>query len=416
MTDRTRASDDSLLQPRVDAELSATPVSPAAATPDLTRTRSGLDSTRAIPLSLIILATLAVAFTLYFARAFLIPIAFALMLNFLFSPVVRWLRRLKIPHPLGAAIVLLALIAGVTVGAYELAGPVQRWAAEAPRIVEETQGKLRSVIQPIQRAGRTAETVASAASGSDEAGGPAPAQEVVVKGPSLLSRAFGTTTRAGAALLQVLFLLYFLLAAGDLFLQKLIKVLPNLGEKRKAVEIARETESSISRYLLTMSMISFGEAVVVTGVMHMWGMPNPLLWGALAFMLEFIPYLGALVMCVVLAVAALASLGTTEAALLVPASFLVINVIQGNIVSPLLLGHNLSLNPVALFIGLAFWFTIWGIPGAFLAVPMMATFKIFCDHIESLASIGEFLGGRDDNERRLTVRDSDAVQPPAAPS
>ena len=91
-------------------------------------------------------------------------------------------------------------------------------------------------------------------------------------------------------------------------------------------------------------------------------------------------------------------------ALLVPGAFLLINVIQANLVSPLLLGHRLALNPVAILVGIAFWFWVWGIPGAFIAVPLLATFKIFCDHIQSLAAVGEFLGMRDDDERRATVR------------
>jgi predicted PurR-regulated permease PerM len=138
--------------------------------------------------------------------------------------------------------------------------------------------------------------------------------------------------------------------------------------------------------------------------MYLWGMPNPALWGALVVLLEFIPYLGALTMVVILAVAALTTFDSVGHALLVPASFLVINLIQGNVVSPLVMGHRLSLNPVALFIGLAFWFWIWGTAGAFIAVPLLATFKIFCDHIESLAPVGEFLGQRDERERRVTVR------------
>jgi len=133
-------------------------------------------------------------------------------------------------------------------------------------------------------------------------------------------------------------------------------------------------------------------------------MPNPALWGALVVLLEFIPYLGALAMVVILGVSALTTFDSIGHALLVPASFLLVNLIQGNLVSPLLLGHRLSLNPVALFIGLAFWFWIWGVAGAFIAVPLLATFKILCDHIESLASVGEFLGQRDERERRVVVR------------
>ena len=206
------------------------------------------------------------------------------------------------------------------------------------------------------------------------------------------------------AAMEVLILLYFLLAAGDLFLQKLIKVLPNLRDKQKAVEIARKTEASISTYLLTTFAITFTEGIVVALAMWALGMPNPLLWGAMVVVLEFIPYLGAAIMTAILTLAALTVYDTLGEALLVPAVFLGINVIQGNFISPALMGHRLALNPVALLVGLTFWFWIWGLPGAFIAVPLLATFKIFCDHIESLAAVGEFLGERDRGERRAVIR------------
>jgi predicted PurR-regulated permease PerM len=350
---------------------------------------------------------LAVLYTLYVARDFLLPIVFALLLNFLLSPVVRWLARFRIPPPFGAGLVVLAILAILGSGAFGLSGSVREWAATAPATLTTAEAKLAKIIRPIQRASKTAEQVANAAGAAagTTTGAKKPA-EVIVQGPSLASRVFGTTQRSVASVLEVLILLYFLLGAGDLFLQKLIKVLPNLGDKRKAVQIARETESSISTYLLTAASVNVAEGLVVAGVMYLWGMPSPALWGALVAVLEFIPYLGALAMVVILGLAALTNFDSVGHALLVPASFLLINVIQSNLVSPVLLGHRLALNPVALFIGLAFWFWIWGISGAFIAVPLLATFKIFCDHIESLASVGEFLGQRDEGERRVTVRNA----------
>jgi predicted PurR-regulated permease PerM len=198
-----------------------------------------------------------------------------------------------------------------------------------------------------------------------------------------------------ASAFEVLILLYFLLAAGDLFLAKFVKVLPNVRDKRKAVEIVRESEASISSYLLTTTLVNAVEGAVVAGMMYFWGIPSPILWGVLVFFFEFIPYLGAFAMAVLLTLVALTTFDSVGHALLVPASYLLVNVVQGNFVTPLLQGHRLALNPVAIFIGLAFWFWIWGIPGAFIAVPLLATFKLFCDHIESLAAVGEFLGERD---------------------
>jgi predicted PurR-regulated permease PerM len=349
-----------------------------------------------------VLAVLALLYTLYFARDFLLPITLAVLLDFLFSPVVRAMGRWHIRAPAAAGIVVLGLVGGTALAAYNLAEPVQRWAAEAPAVLGATQQRLSRILRPVAEASQRAE---AAASGATATGAGAP-QEVVVRGPSVVSRLFGTTQRLVTAVLEVLVLLYFLLAAGDLFLQKLIKVLPNFQDKKKAVQIARETEASVSTYLLSALLMNVGEGVVVAIAMYLLGMPNPLLWGALVVVLEFVPYLGALVMVGILAIAALTTFDSVGRAMLAPAAFLAINLVQANFVYPLLMSRRLTLNPVAVFVGLAFWWWIWGVPGAFIAVPVVATFKIFCDHIEALASVGEFLGERDEGERRTAVREA----------
>ncbi len=392
--------DRSILDPDVDDRAQATPVEPGAPTPDIKKTASALSTVRARSIGITILSILALLYTLYFARDFLLPIVIAILLDLLFSPVVRALTRLGLGAPLGAAIVVVGLLALVTFGAYELSTPVERWVAEAPTSLARAEARLKKLTKPLERVRRTAEQVETATSGA----APPKATEVVVRGPGLVARVFGTTQRFVAGSLEVMILLYFLLAAGDLFLQKLVKVLPQLGDKRTAVQIARKAESSISTYLVTALAINVGEGIVVAGALYLLGMPNPALWGALVALLEFIPYLGATTIIVVLTVAALTSFDGVGHALLIPLAFLTINLIQANLIGPLLYSRRLTLNPVALFVGLAFWWWIWGIPGAFVAVPLMATFKIFCDHIDSLAPIGEFLGQRDEEERRETVR------------
>jgi predicted PurR-regulated permease PerM len=400
MTD-TERSDESVLTPDVNVGARATPVGPGAPAPDLARTNAALTGREGQSAGITILAVLALLYTLYFARAFLLPITLAVLLDFLFSPVVRALSRFHIRPPLGALIVVVGLVGALGGAAYNLADPVQRWAAEAPRTLGAAQQRLRRVLRPVEEVTKRAEQVADATAAS--AGG-APRQEVVVRGPSVVSRVFGTTQRLLTGVLEVLVLLYFLLAAGDLFLQKLIKVLPSFQDKKKAVQIARETEASISTYLLSALLMNVGEGLVVAVAMWLIGLPNPLLWGALVVLLEFVPYLGALAMVAILSVAGLTSFDSVGQALLAPAAFLVINLVQANFIYPMLMSRRLTLNPVAVFVGLAFWWWLWGVPGAFIAVPVVATFKIFCDHIEALASIGEFLGERDEGERRTVVR------------
>ncbi len=330
---------------------------------------------------------LAVLYTLFFARAFLLPIVLAVLLDFLLSPVIRTLKRLRIPEPVGAALVILGLLGLLGGAAYSLADPAREWVQKAPQSIATVQSRLRELRRPVDQVTRTAEQVEAATEGAK--GGP---QEVVVRGPRLSERIFGTTQSLLTGALETLILLYFLLAAGDLFLQKLIKVLPLLRDKKKAVAIARETEASISTYLLTVAVVNIGLGVAVTLVMLLLKMPNALLWGSLAALAEFIPYIGATIMLGLLAMAGLVAFPDLGHALLVPGAYMAVNLIQANFVSPTVLGRRLTLNPVAILVGLVFWWWIWGVGGAFIAVPLLATFKIFCDHIESLAPIGEFLG------------------------
>jgi predicted PurR-regulated permease PerM len=215
---------------------------------------------------------------------------------------------------------------------------------------------------------------------------------VELKQPGLLDGLFSRTWNFLFELMVVVILLYFLLASGDLFLRKLIHVLPRFQDKRKAVQIAREVEDNISTYLITVALIN--ACLGTTGGIAFWllGMPDPWLWGALGALLNFIPYLGALSVISLTGLVAAATFPSLGHALLVPASYLGLSIIEGNFINPWIVGRRLTLNPVVIFLGLTFWGWLWGIPGALLAVPMLAMFKIFCDHIEPLAPIGEFLG------------------------
>lgn len=387
MQDSTAPAPGSVLAPDVDVTAQATTV--AGMPTDLGKTGDALGHQLEVrSVAVTGLFVLALFYTLYFARAFILPILLAILLDFLLSPVVRALKRVRIPVPLGAGLIVLALVGGIGYGVYRLSGPAQAWIASAPASMGKVQAKLRSIRRPIEQVSKTADKVAEATSTSATPG----QQQVVVKGPSLSSRVFGTTREIITGFLEVMLLLYFLLAVGDMFLQKLIKVLPQFRDKKKAVAIARDTEAAVSTYLYTVTLINMGQGVAVAIGMLIIGMPNAALWGVLAGLLEFIPYVGAAVMTGTLLMAGLVTFDTTGHALLPAAVYLATNFVQSNLVSPLVLGNRLTLNPVAIFIGLVFWLWIWGVPGAFIAVPLLATFKIFCDHIESLAPIGEFLG------------------------
>jgi predicted PurR-regulated permease PerM len=386
----TRSTEGSASGQAFRPDVTAAPAEEGGAVehPDLTRLGEALrDRLEVRSVAITGLFVLAVLYTLYFARAFLLPIVLAVLLDFLLSPVIRMLKRARLPEPLGAALVILALLGALGFGAYSLADPARQWMAKAPESLAKVQTRLRDLRKPVEQVTRTAEQV-EAATQVDKAG----PDEVVVRGPRLSERLFGSTQSFLTGALETLILLYFLLAAGDLFLQKLIKVLPQLGDKKKAVAIARETEASISTYLFTVALVNVVLGLAVALVMLLIGMPNAVLWGALAGLAEFIPYIGATVMLGTLTMAGLVTFPGLGHAFLVPGAYLAVNLIQSQFISPMILGRRLTLNPVAILVGLVFWWWLWGVGGAFIAVPLLATFKIFCDHIESLAPIGEFLG------------------------
>ncbi|QJR37895.1 AI-2E family transporter [Gemmatimonas groenlandica] len=356
--------------------------------------------------ALIVVAVLAVLYSLYFARAFLVPIAFALLLDFLLSPLVRLLGKARIPTPAGAAIVVLTLVGSIGFGAYQLGGTAQRFLDEAPQGIARAQAQIGKLLRPLARVSANAEKVAAVA------GAPAPGKQpaqVVVVGPSMATRLAGTTQRFLGALLQILMLLFFLLAGGDLFLEKTISLLPLLTDKKKAVRIARDIESSVSTYLIANLGLNIVEGAIVGVALWAIGLPNALLWSLIVVAMEFIPFVGAIIMVGLLSLASLASFTDLPHILMVPGVYLIANFVQGNVVSTMVLGKRLALNSVALFVGLAFWFWIWGLPGAFIGVPLMSVFKICCDHIDSLAPFGELLGARADPKRPLTPSETIAV-------
>jgi predicted PurR-regulated permease PerM len=376
-------------EPVADPVPQPSPDSQGRPRPDLRKLRDALQGPFGVRnVALTGLFVLAAFYTLYFARAFFLPIVLAMLLSLLLAPVVRALRRLRLPEPAGAGVVLLVLFGALGFGVYELADPAVEWAQKAPRSLSQIEKKLRDLKKPVAALGKATRQMEQM---TQVTGGPA-VRTVEVKPVSLGQRLFSQATELVAGAMVMFILLYFFLASGDMFLRKLIRVLPSLDDKKRAVEIARQMESDISTYLATITLINLGVGLAVWGMAVWIGLPNPLLWAALGFVTNYIPYLGALVMIAVLAMVGFLTFPDLGQALLAPGAFVVINLLEGYIVTPMVLGRRLTLNPVVIFLGLTFWGWIWGITGALLAVPIMVAFKIFCDRIEPLAPIGEFLG------------------------
>lgn len=332
---------------------------------------------------IVVLATIAVGCALYLARDFFIPLALSILFTGLLRPLVRRLEAAHLPPPVGATIVLVAFIGALVGTGLGLADPVRGWIAQAPSTLTAATRRLEALRRPMAQISAAAKQV--------EGGTPA-AQPTAAAGPGVAAKVFGTTTGLVATAVEVVLLTFLLLASGDTFLKKLLKVLRLKGEKRAALEIASETERAVSRYMVATALINAGQALLVGLAMWLLHLPHPLLWGTLTFVLEFVPYLGGAIMIVLLSVAGLATFDSLGHAAVPPAVYLTITTLQNNLVSPVAYGRGLRLNPVAVLVGVLLWWLLWGVPGAFLAVPILATLKILGEHVASLAPVSEFLG------------------------
>lgn len=343
--------------------------------------------------ALTVLMLLGVLYTLYFARSFLLPIVLAILLSLLFAPLVRTLQqRLRIPAGIGAAVVLLGILGAIGTGAAFVIEPANAWIQTVPERIPELQSRLKAFQRPIEKVRAASEQVQQLTDLNRRAdqptvklGGGGPADLFMTQTPAFLANLF-----------VMIILLYFMLASGDLFLRKLVRMIPTFPDKRRAVEIAHEIESRVARYLRTVTVINLGLGAAIGLAAWLVGFENFILWGVLGFLLNFVPYVGALVGVLATLVVGLLTFESTLQAFALPAIYLALNTIEGNFLTPIIVGRILTLNPVMIFLSIMFWGWIWGIPGALLAVPILAVFKIVCDHLPPLAPIGAFVGGEPD--------------------
>jgi predicted PurR-regulated permease PerM len=190
---------------------------------------------------------------------------------------------------------------------------------------------------------------------------------------------------------ETLVLLYLLLASEDLFLHKLVHVMPTWREKKRAVEISHEIQQNISNYLFSVSLINIGLGLAVSGGLYFMGVPNAAMWGMLVAILNFVPYFGPVVGVLLLADVGLLTFDTLWQGLLPSIWYLVLHLMEANFITPILLGRRLTLNPVVVFVSLMFWTWLWGVPGALLSVPILVSAKVVCDRFPTLSAASELL-------------------------
>jgi predicted PurR-regulated permease PerM len=368
--------------------------------------RADLRLVRVLLTGIFILMTAA---ALYFARAFFMPVMLAFLLALTLTPIVRFLRKRGMPEVISATLLVLLSIFIFASAGYLLSGPVIDLINNSSRIGQQLTDRLAPFKQPLERIMDISHQLEALTETSQEPG----VQKVAVAPSGILSSAAGNLLEAGTSITIVFVLSLFLLASGTLFYEKIVQSFTTLSQKKLALRVVYDVEQEISHYLLTVAVINAGLGAVIGLGLWGLGMPNPMVWGAAAALLNFLPYVGALMTILLVAVIALISFDTIAYALLAPAFVLLCDIVEGQLVTPMVVGRRLEINAVAIFIAIAFWSWLWGFVGALMAVPLLVVVKVFCDHFEGLSHVGNFLSAQ---QTAAAVDDEPDAGNPKSPS
>jgi len=315
-----------------------------------------------------------------------------MILKLLLQPVMRLLvKRLHIPR-LPAALAIIALLFALIGGFGELlSAPASNWAKRLPEGLPRLQERVKIVTVPLNTLKHFmthAKAVVGASNNDNNSGDQAPSplgdlETALITGAQTFASQFFTT----------FLVLFFLLMSSDTFLRRLVEIMPRFRDKRQVIDIFQQVESDVSSYLVTITVMNILVGIATGTAMRLLGLEDAILWGAIAFLLNYVPILGPLTGIVIFLAVGMLSLDSLWMAFMPMTAYAVIHVLEGQTITPLLLARRFTLNPVLVIVSLLFWDWMWGVPGAILAVPMLAVTKIICDRIRPLAALGHFLEG-----------------------
>lgn len=340
-----------------------------------------------VPLLASILAVLAIA-GLQFASSLLVPIAVALLLTLLLGPLVRGMSRYGVAEPVAAGIIVFGTITVIAAAMVVLSTPATDWLRRAPATMRQVEQKLRTIgpVSAIQAAATSMAHLAGVATPDSTT------PRIQIAAPGSLEQVGWTTARIVGGGLTVVFLTYFLLASGSMFRRKISYLFPSGAHRTRIKRALAEIEEQMSRYLLVNTLISIGFGLATWMLLAIIGVPNPVLWGAVAGVLNFIPYIGAFVTVVLIGFVTLATFDGTQRMLLACGGFLLLDLFKGHLIGPLVLGRRMPLNTVAVLLSLLFWGWVWGIVGAIMAVPLTVMIQVISAHSERFRGVAIVLG------------------------
>jgi predicted PurR-regulated permease PerM len=337
--------------------------------------------------SLAVLATLAIIAALHIAAEIVIPVVAAIVLQFMVAPAMRQLCRWRVPPPLSAAIIVIGLATMLILGIYHLTSPAAEWLDRLPEVSSRIQEKLRVVREPVEQVAKASQQVEQATTITGETTN----VQVTLRQPGLLQQLAGGVRSVLFGISVTLVVLYFLLATGDLFRRKLVRVIQRFEDKKRALATLLDIEHQVSVYLSTQTLINLGLGTIVGFVLWWLGVPNPGLWGLMVALANFIPFFGFIIAVSVLMMVSMLSFDSFWTALVPPGAYAALKITEGNFISPNILGRSLTLNPLVIILSLLFWGWLWGPVGALLAVPILVIAKTVCEHVERLHKVADFL-------------------------
>lgn len=333
--------------------------------------------------ALVVLAVLAVGYTLWAAQALLLPVLLAMFFALVGNPIIRLLRRLYVPRFVGALLVLSVGLFGAYALGKELFEPATAWLADAPRELRELGDKLQDFTRPVKEAEKAAEDIARAAGGdNDDNGRPV---EVVRTEADDPYAALMMTPKVIVAVVTVLLLTFFFMVYGGRMQRNAIALLPSRQQKKVTVELMQAIELEISRYVLTISTINFVVGMVFAGLLvFVMDMPldEALLWGTMAFLLNYAPYVGPLIGMMTMLMVGFVAYDELWQSLLPAAMYLGLHTLEGQFITPIVLGRRMALSPLILILALMVFGWLWGIIGLLLAVPLLVCFKLVLSRLE----------------------------------
>ncbi len=333
-----------------------------------------LPSTPTLLLGIFILLLIS---SLYFAQTILIPLTLAFFLYMVLHPIARGLQRLHVPKMLGAILIVLSVVGVATVASLQLVGPAQDWISNAPARINKIEVKIKNLLQPVEEVRKAAEEIGKIGQQDRNK------REVNITDHSFTDRLFSSTqTLVGHAVI-IIILLFFLLASGDNLWEGPSRWSSTKIEYKAFMQIVHDIERRLSNYLFTVTLINATMGAIIGLGMFFIGLPNPFLWGVMAGFLNFIPYLGPLIGEIVVGMVALFAFNEVGHAILAPLFYFAFTFIEGNFITPMILGKHFTISPLAIVLSMIFWGWIWGIIGLFLAIPLLMLFTILHENLSA---------------------------------